>query len=156
MRYFPVFKYGKATFDLSSCRMVPDACSYYLLLFRKRRFSDLIYGTPDSIRCPCNINSVCASTPGMEKWMPKLRGMTNTELLANNPISLAYTKQGNRFFALLWFLLSTHYGAHEPQGIPLLEAMFQDVGEVDDSPPANCREPRPAIGLRIRVQLRSE
>ena len=156
MRYFPVFRYGGDLFDLSSCRMVPDVCSYYMLLFGKKRFNNVIYGTPISDRYSCNINSVCASAPNMERWMPELRGITDKELIADSSINLTYSEQGDRFFALLWFLLSTHLGAHEPKGIRLFKAMFADTSEDDDPTHINDSEPRPAIGLRIRVGLRSE
>lgn len=164
MRYWPKFSYKGTTFDLISCRKVPDVCSFYLLLFRDRLFSDTIFGTQARIKTPysndyskCSINSVCMSTPWMERVEPSLRNLTQKDLLLDKPIDLPFNEkeQTDRFFSLLWFLLSTHLGAHDPQGVDLIEKMFPNSFNKGD-PPSDKEEKRLSIGVKITVQLRTE
>lgn len=159
MRYWPEFSYKGRTFNLISCRKVPDICSFYLFLFRHRTFSNMIFGTPiPSRRNTCNINSVCMSTPWMGRLIPRLRSLTEKEILRNKPIDLPSMdqKQVDRFFGLLWFLFSTHLGVHDPQGICLMKTMFPKLFNKNDPPSDEEGEEKPSIGVKMRIQLRAE
>ena len=165
MRYWPKFSYGGTTFDLVSCKKVPDVCSFYLFLFRDKRFSDSIFGTQVRIKTPysnkhskCTINSVCMSTPWMERLEPSLKNLTQKDLLLDKAIDLSFNEmeQTDRFFSLFWFLLSTHLGAHDPRGVDLMKKMFPQAFNESDPPSDKEDEEKPSIGVKINVQLRTE
>lgn len=165
MRYWPKFSYKGITFDLISCKKVPDVCSFYLFLFRDKRFRDTIFGTQSRIKTPysskyskCALNSVCMSTPWMERVKPRLRNLTQEDLLVDKDIDLPFNEmeQTDRFFSLLWFLLSTHLGAHDPRGIDLMKTMFPQFFNKSDPPSDREDEEKPSIGVKINVQLKTE
>ena len=163
MRYWPTFSYGGRTFDLISCRKVPDICSFYLFLFRHTTFSDIIFGTKiplrrNTKRSICDINSICMSTPWMGRLNPSFGSLTEEEILRNKPIALPSINQtdGDEFFRLLFLLFLTHLGVHDPQGICLMKTMFQKLLDKNDPPLDEEGEEKPSIGVKINIQLKTE
>lgn len=166
MRHWPEFRYKGETFELISCRRVPDVCSFYLFLFRDKSFTDTLFGTRWSViempyfirRSKCTINSVCMSTPWMERLKPSLRNLKEKDLLLDKPVDLSFneTEQVDKFFRLLWFLFSTHLGVHDPRGVDLMKTMFPEAFNKHDPRSYGEDEEKPSIGVKITIQLRTE
>ena len=87
-----------------------------------------------------------------------LRNLTQKDLLLDKAIDLPFNEmeQTDRFFSLLWFLLSTHLGAHDPRGVDLMKKMFPQAFNKSDQPSDKEDKEKPSIGVKIKVQLRTE
>lgn len=159
MRYWPEFTYGGTAYALKSCRKVPDVCSFYLFLFRRKVLEDSFFMTPNSSASNvCEVNSVCMSTPWMERLVPHLRNLNENEMLLDKEIDLPLTnyRQGDGFYGLLWLLFLANLGTHDPDAICLIEQMFPELVNKKDPPSLENEEEKPSIGVRICVQLKGE
>lgn len=156
MRYWPEFLYKKRKFSLTSCRRVPDVCSFYLLLLRESAINVGIF-VDGSTAWNCETNSISLSTPYLEEKMPRLKKLSEDELLKNNDISVRLTqKDGDAFFGLLWHLLLTSLGAHDSSGVTLMKTMFPETSKENNPRPKKEIKEKPSVGVRVRVQLGTE
>jgi hypothetical protein len=156
MRYWPIFSYKTRQFPLTSCRNVPDVCSFYLLLFRKNIFNHIFF-VDASDASNCDTNSVCLSTPYMEEKMPTLKALTRSQLIKNTGIPLRLgQKDGDGFLFLLWNLVLTYLGAHDPQGLELMTTMFLKASKENNPKPGKATNNRPSVGIKVNIQLKSE
>jgi len=156
MRYWPRFLYKKRKFNLTSCRRVPDVCSFYLLLLKNSTlsYSSLIDGFE---AWNCETNSISLSVPYLEEKMPKLKNLREDELLKDNDISLRLTQRdGDGFFVLLRYLLLTYLGVHDSCGVTLMKAMFSETSIKNNPGSKNEFRESPSIGIKIKVQLETE
>jgi hypothetical protein len=154
MRYWPEFVYKGTAYALRSCRRVPDVCSFYFFLFRRKIFRDSFL----RLNNICEINSVCMSTPWMERVVPHLRDLDENELLLDRQIGMPLTdfQQGNGLYGLLWLLFLASLGANDLDGISLIKRMFPKFINKDDPSSEKDESERPSIGIKIRFQLKGE
>lgn len=156
MRYWPRFLYKGRKFNLTSCRRVPDVCSFYLLLLKNDtlRFGSFI----DGIEVwHCETNSISLSVPYLGEKMPSLNNLGEDELLKDNDISLKLTqKDGDVFFRSLWYLFLTYLGTHDSSGVALMRTMFSEASKKNNPGPKMEFKESPSIGIRIRIQLKTE
>jgi hypothetical protein len=97
------------------------------------------------------------STPYLEEKMPRLGHLSEDELVKNDDISLRLTqKDGDGFFGLLWHLLLTYLGSNDFCGATLMETMFSKTPKGNNLGPITEVKERPSIGVRVKVQLRTE
>lgn len=156
MRYWPRFLYKRKKFDLISCRRVPDICSFYLLLLKN---NILIYNSfIDGFEAwRCETNSISLSVPYLGEKISNLKTLSEDELLKDNSISLRLTqKDGDGFFRSLWYLLLTYLGAHDSSGVDLMRTMFPETSKKNNPGPRKHLKESPSIGIRIKVQLKTE
>jgi len=152
MLKWPIFSYGNNVFDLCCCRAVPDACSFYLLLYRNKMFID------NTLSLPYKLNSISLSTIYLSRIVERrLSNISYSCLKRGRRISVKICGEGDLFLGMLWYLLLTHYGVYDRDGIRFMETLFPSLFNSD--PPRSIdekiSEERVSVGIRIIVTLRS-
>jgi hypothetical protein len=105
-----------------------------------------------------NLNSTCLSTLFMENRLPKLKKLNTNDILKNNGVSLELSRGDcDGFLDVVWDLLTENLGVHDTQASTLLTSMFKDAATNPSNPgPREHPRKRPKIGVRVRVQLKTE
>jgi len=153
MRYWPEIYYGNNKFNLISSKGVPDVCSFFLFLFRRESIRYF-----KRISISCITNAICQSTPYMSIKIPRLRNITDVDLIKKKKFRCKIDFiEGAYFFKILWCLLLTYLGAHDNEGKNLMKAMFPQIFNTINSDPINDEiEERSSIGLLIKIQVKTK
>jgi hypothetical protein len=157
MRYWPDFNYKNQLYSLKSSRRVPDVCSFYLLLARSIGIC-YRYEIGDPLLEEYFTNSFSLSTVFMENCLLRLKNLSSNDIVKNNNVNLRLTpRETDSFIDVLWLLLNTELGVTDVEASTMLNSMFIHAAANPGNPgPSEHPNKRPKIGIRLKVQLKSE